>query len=695
MSVNTYWSGSTAGSFIPGSSTPFGIYDSDSEFRVDAPKTATWVAKRLGYPIINIELDNEQIFTCFEESTSEYSAQVNQFNIRNNIDILRGQRKVPNQNYSQTLVDGSFLPTTIRMSQQYGTLAGVGGNTAIKKAYIDLIPQQQIYNIMSASVDVATSSSFATLFTGSSTVDVTRVFHEATPAIARFFDPYSVGAQGTLNLMSELGFGQFSPAAQFLMMPLYEDVLRMQQIEFNDHIRKSAFSFNIVNNKFRIIYDISPYVTNIYCLRKIFTYRILDLSKTYYSLIHIRYGDKIHIMNKYLGTPKFDYFLIYTPQYYIDMINMLLHKNPNKKIIILSDSFDIINEFIINKVDDFKNNPNIILMDEPTAALSATEVERLMTVMKSLKAANKAVIFVSHRLDEVFAISDFITVMRDGATVSDNPVEKTDLQKVIKEMVGRELTEMFPKTENKIGSVVLEVNDLTNPAYFRNISFNVKKGEIVALAGLVGAGRSEVARAIFGVDKYETGSVKINGKALPAGSPVAAMKEKIALVPEDRRQQGLFMVAGVNRNISIESFTNLVDKGLINFKRERELTNTWKEKLSIKFSNQNDPVERLSGGNQQKTVLAKWLATDPDLLIVDEPTRGIDVATKAEVHRLINQAASEGKAVLMISSELPEVLGMADRIIVMREGRQVAELSRKEATQEKVISAATTGKKSA
>lgn len=340
-------------------------------------------------------------------------------------------------------------------------------------------------------------------------------------------------------------------------------------------------------------------------------------------------------------------------------------------------------------------NANIILMDEPTAALSATEVERLMTVMKSLKAANKAVIFVSHRLDEVFAISDFITVMRDGATVSENLVEKTDLQKVIKEMVGRELTEMFPKTENKIGSVVLEVNDLTNPAYFRNISFNVKKGEIVALAGLVGAGRSEVARAIFGVDKYETGSVKINGKALPVGSPVAAMKEKIALVPEDRRQQGLFMVAGVNRNISIESFTNLVDRGLINFKRERELTNTWKEKLSIKFSNQNDPVERLSGGNQQKTVLAKWLATDPDLLIVDEPTRGIDVATKAEVHRLINQAASEGKAVLMISSELPEVLGMADRIIVMREGRQVAELSRKEATQEKVISAATTGKKSA
>ena len=340
-------------------------------------------------------------------------------------------------------------------------------------------------------------------------------------------------------------------------------------------------------------------------------------------------------------------------------------------------------------------NANIILMDEPTAALSASEVERLMTVMKSLKASNKAVIFVSHRLDEVFAISDYITVMRDGATVSEAPVGDTNLQKVIKDMVGRELTEMFPKTENKIGSVVLEVNDLTNPAYFRNISFNVKKGEIVALAGLVGAGRSEVARAIFGVDKYESGSVKINGKELPAGSPVESMARKIALVPEDRRQQGLFMIAGVNRNISMESFANLTDRGLINFKRERELTNTWRDKLSIKFNNQADPVDRLSGGNQQKTVLAKWLATNPDLLIVDEPTRGIDVATKAEVHRLVNQAASEGKAVLMISSELPEVLGMADRIIVIREGRQVAEFSRKEATQEKIIAAATTGKKSA
>jgi hypothetical protein len=249
MSLNLKWPGS--GSVISGS-TPFGLYDSDTDFKNDGPKTAGWCAKRLGYPIVDVEMIDEQFYACFEESVSEYSAQVNQFNLRNNLDILRGQPKGKVANYSQTLVDGSFLPTAVRMAQQYGTLAGVGGTTSIKKAYINLVPEQQIYNIMSASVDVETSASFATLFTGSSTIDVTRVFHEATPAITRFFDPYSVGAQGTLNLISELGFGSYSPAAQFLMMPLYEDVLRMQQIEFNDHIRKSAHTFNIVDNKLEI-----------------------------------------------------------------------------------------------------------------------------------------------------------------------------------------------------------------------------------------------------------------------------------------------------------------------------------------------------------------------------------------------------------------------------------------------------------
>jgi hypothetical protein len=256
MSANTYWSGSTYNTFLSASAsaeaTPFGIYDNDLDFKNDAPKTAVWVAKRLGHPIINIELDNPQIWACFEESTSEYSAQVNQFNLRNNLDILRGQPKGKITNYSQTLVDGSYLPTTIRMAQQYGALAGVGGSTSIKKAYVNLSASVQIYDIMNEAIDVESGRNFSLIFSGSSTVDVSKVFHEAIPAITRFFDPYSVGAQGTLNLMSELGFGNYSPAAQFLMMPLYEDVLRMQHIEFNDHIRKSAHTFNIVNNKLEI-----------------------------------------------------------------------------------------------------------------------------------------------------------------------------------------------------------------------------------------------------------------------------------------------------------------------------------------------------------------------------------------------------------------------------------------------------------
>jgi hypothetical protein len=248
MSLNLKWTGS--GSAISGS-TPFGIYDNDIDFKNDGPKTAGWCATRLGYPVVDVELIDIQFYACFEESTSEYSSQVNQFNLRNNLDILRGQKKQAfggKSNYSQTLVDGSFLPTIVRMSQQYGTLAGVGGNTAIQKAYIDLVPGQQKYNLMSASVDINTTNSFQTIFSGSSTIDVVKVYHEATPAIQRFFDPYSVGGQGTLNLLDEMGFGSYSPAAQFLLMPLYEDALRVQAIELNDHIRKSHHSFNIVNN---------------------------------------------------------------------------------------------------------------------------------------------------------------------------------------------------------------------------------------------------------------------------------------------------------------------------------------------------------------------------------------------------------------------------------------------------------------
>jgi hypothetical protein len=242
MSLNLKWPGSS--SFTTGS-TPFGIYDTDTVFQTDAPKTADWCAKRLGYPIIDVELTSGSFFACFEEATSEYGAQVNQFNIRNNLDILKG--KSTGTNYTQKLVEGGNLPTLFRISQAYGTAVGVGGNVDTHKAYVQLSASVQVYDLMHGAYD---ESGSLLSFTGA--IDVTKVYYEAVPAITRFFDPYSVGAQGTLNLMSELGFGNFSPASQFLMMPLYEDVLRMQQIEFNDALRKSAFTFNIVNNKLSI-----------------------------------------------------------------------------------------------------------------------------------------------------------------------------------------------------------------------------------------------------------------------------------------------------------------------------------------------------------------------------------------------------------------------------------------------------------
>jgi len=247
MSLNIKWTGSVSVG-ISGS-TPFGIYDSDSEFQSDGPKTAVWCAKRLGYPIIDVELIDEQFYACFEEATSEYGAQVNQFNIRNNLFLLKGQDN--SNSFTQKLVDGAGLSTIYRIAQGYGTLVGVGGDVSIKKAYINLTPNVQKYDLDSELYS-AESASYGTALSGGVQRDIVKVFYEKTPAVTRFFDPYSVGAQGTLNLLSELGFGNFSPAAQFLLMPIYEDVLRMQQIEFNDHIRKSSHTFNIVNNQLEI-----------------------------------------------------------------------------------------------------------------------------------------------------------------------------------------------------------------------------------------------------------------------------------------------------------------------------------------------------------------------------------------------------------------------------------------------------------
>jgi rhamnose transport system ATP-binding protein len=279
--------------------------------------------------------------------------------------------------------------------------------------------------------------------------------------------------------------------------------------------------------------------------------------------------------------------------------------------------------------------------------------------------------------------------MRDGAVVHDARIADMTPDDMVRRMVGRELSALFPKQEAQVGEPVMKVHRLTREGVFFDVSFEVRAGEIVALAGLVGAGRSEVARAIFGIDKPDAGHVEVGGRTLPPGRPLAAMRAGIGFVPEDRRQQGLVMDLSIARNATMTRTGALARGGLIRSGAEDRLAKEWATRLQLKFHRLADPVGFLSGGNQQKVVLAKWLATEPKLLILDEPTRGIDVGTKSEVHRLMSELAGEGLAVLMISSELPEVLGMADRVLVMHEGRLTAEIARDDADEESVIRAAT------
>ena len=335
------------------------------------------------------------------------------------------------------------------------------------------------------------------------------------------------------------------------------------------------------------------------------------------------------------------------------------------------------------------SDARVIIMDEPTAALSGTEVARLFGVVGALREHGAAVLFVSHRINEVFELCQDATVLRDGGFVWSGPLAEQTPDSVVRLMVGRELDALFPKLDVEAGETVLSVRRLTREGVFTDVSFDVRAGEILALAGLVGAGRSEIARAVFGVDKPDAGEVLLGGKRIRPGSPGAAMAAGIGFVPEDRRQQGLVLDASIERNAALASLNRLSHFGFLRSADERSLASDWAVKLQLKFAKLSDPVGVLSGGNQQKVVLAKWLAREPEVLIVDEPTRGIDVGTKAEVHRLLSELAAQGVAILMISSELPEVLGMADRVLVVREGRVVGEFSRDEADEERIVLAAT------
>lgn len=345
-------------------------------------------------------------------------------------------------------------------------------------------------------------------------------------------------------------------------------------------------------------------------------------------------------------------------------------------------------------------NAKILILDEPTAALTESEVETLMRILNNLRDRGVTCIYISHKLNEVFEIADSITVLRDGRSIGTNPTKEMNEEKVISLMVGRELTELFPRVEHTPTEVVLEVKKLNaydkdNPSkqILHNVNINVRKGEIVGIAGLMGSGRTELATAIFG--GYEgkvEGEISMHGKPVSIKSTLDGIKEGIALVSEDRKRYGLVLDQAIKNNISLASLKRLSKASVINTNEEIRHSNHYVKELKIKTPSIETGVGTLSGGNQQKVVLGKWMLTEPKLLILDEPTRGIDVGAKYEIYNLMNRLVAEGMAILMISSELPEVLGMSDRIYVMHEGSVAGEFNWQDATQEKIMQAATGGK---
>jgi methyl-galactoside transport system ATP-binding protein/inositol transport system ATP-binding protein len=336
-------------------------------------------------------------------------------------------------------------------------------------------------------------------------------------------------------------------------------------------------------------------------------------------------------------------------------------------------------------------NSKLIIMDEPTSSLTEKEIKQLFAIMRRLKSQGKSIIFISHKLDEIYEIADRITVYRDGDYIGSENAAGLKVDKLINMMVGRDVTEMLPKTPCPIGDVKLEIKNFTNRKYFRDISFTLRRGEILGIAGLVGAGRSEVVEAIFGMRPRLSGEVFVDGKKVDIKSPADAIKNGMAWLTEDRRHSGIFPMLAVQLNIAIAVIPKFLNKvGLIREASLKQSCNDFVKKIQVKTPSLEQKVENLSGGNQQKVLVARWLMTNPEILFIDEPTRGIDVGTKAEIHRLISSLAGEGKSIVMVSSELPEIMGMSDRIMIMHQGKITGIVENtKELTQEELMSYAT------
>ena len=332
-----------------------------------------------------------------------------------------------------------------------------------------------------------------------------------------------------------------------------------------------------------------------------------------------------------------------------------------------------------------------VIMDEPTAALTERETDRLFDVMRKLKNKGVSIIYISHRMEEVFANCDTITVMRDGQTISSRPTEETNMDQIVGDMVGRVMSEYYPARTNVPGDEVFRVEGFTQPGVFQDISFNLRKGEILGVAGLMGAGRTEIMRAIFGVDPHESGKLYFEGKEIHIKNPGDAIRQGFGLITENRKTEGLILDFSIERNIALPSEERLAKSHVINDKNEFDFSSGLSKRLGVKAQDINLPASTLSGGNQQKVVIAKWVGMHPKLLILDEPTRGIDIGAKKDIYDLMNELTAQGVSIIMVSSELPEVIGMSDRILVIHEGRAAGIVEHKDATQTRIMTLATGG----
>lgn len=338
-----------------------------------------------------------------------------------------------------------------------------------------------------------------------------------------------------------------------------------------------------------------------------------------------------------------------------------------------------------------KENAKVIIMDEPTASITGQETDKLFEYIKKLKKRGVSIIYISHRLEEIKRIGDRIVVLRDGTYVGERDVETVDVDEVIQMMVGREVTQYYPKSEHTAGEVALEVNGLSLPKLVKNVSFKARKGEVLGIGGLVGSGRTELMRAIFGADKLASGTISINGKPVKFSDPKAAVAHRIAFLTEDRKQLGLLMGQSIWSNIVVSKFSKLGKYGLLTEGRALKVAEKYKKTLKIRMPSPRTLVENLSGGNQQKVIFARWLFSDSDIIMFDEPTRGIDVGAKTEMYELIDKLVLDGKTVIMISSDMMELMGISDRIVVMSNGSLAGELERRDFTQERIMELALKG----